>query len=341
MRTHWLAWLLVACAIAPVGADPDAKKPATKDVAKAEKAPKPPKEPKVDVTTLTDDPKLGKADRVDGEEQKNLVAFTFDDGPNPSTTPAVIDALQKYDIPATFFIVSQRIVGKLGEKSRDVLQREIKGGFTIGSHSYSHPNLRGSDSKKLSLEIDDAIRILAKESERKIGLFRAPFGALDNASRGWLKKRNLTEVFWSVDTLDWKARDAERLRKKVIHMIIKQDGGVVLMHDVKPITASIVAHVFDDLEAENCTRLADKHEPIIPVSIHYFLRDKKQPRPVPDEVKKVTDAYRAALPARCAKRPPPPPPEPKPEKPAKDVKDVKPSVPKDPAKPEAKPVPKP
>jgi hypothetical protein len=124
----------------------------------------------------------------------------------------------------------------------------------------------------------------------------------------------LTEVFWSVDTLDWQARDANRLRKKVINMIVKQDGGVVLMHDVKPITAQIIAGVFDDLEVENCKRLADKKDPILPVSIHYFLRDKKQPRAVPDEVKKQTDAYRSALPGRCAKRPPPPPP-PAPAKP--------------------------
>ena len=74
------------------------------------------------------------------------------------------------------------------------------------------------------------------------------------------------------------------------------------MHDVKPITAKIIADVFDDLEAENCKRLASNREPIIPVSLHYFLKDNKTPRAIPEVVKARTDGYRAALPARCARR---------------------------------------
>src|SRR5262249_23291654 len=105
-------------------------------------------------------------------------------------------------------------------------------------------------------------------------------------------------------TLDWRAHDAEKLRKKVLRMILKQNGGVVLMHDVKPITAKIVADVFDDLEAENCRRLAAKQEPIWPVSLHYFLRDGKTPRTIPDDVRKRTEAYKASLPGRCSKRAP-------------------------------------
>ncbi len=311
VRRHWIGWLLLTCMATGASAE------------KTEKQPKP-KEPKVDVATLTDDPVLGKADRIEGEELKGYVAFTFDDGPNPTTTPAVIDALEKYNVPATFFIVSQRLLGKNGEKSREILQRQVKAGFTIGSHSYSHPNLRSSSATKLGLEIDDAIRILAKESGKKIGLFRAPFGALDKTSRGWLKKRGLTEAFWSVDTLDWKAKDSERLRNKVMSMIVKQEGGVVLMHDVKPITAKITALVLDDLEAENCKRLAEKKTPILPVSIHYFIRDKKQQRQIPDEVKKTTEAYRTALPNRCSKRPPPPPPKAEPVKKASSTKSEKP-----------------
>jgi peptidoglycan/xylan/chitin deacetylase (PgdA/CDA1 family) len=304
VRTHWLGWLLVACLSTHVSAEKTQSKETPKKDPPKKAEPKP-KEPKVDVSTLTDDAELGKADRIEGEELKGYVAFTFDDGPSPQTTPAVIDALEKYNVPATFFIVSQRLLGKYGEKGREILQRLVKGGFTIASHSYSHPNLRGSNAKTLSLEIDDAIRILAKESGKKIGLFRAPFGALDATSRGWLKKRGLTEAFWSVDTLDWKANDSERLRKKTMSMIVKQEGGVVLLHDIKPITAKITVQVLDDLEAENCKRLADKKDPILPVSIHYFIRDKKQQRALPDAVKKQTEAYRTALPGRCAKRPPP------------------------------------
>ncbi len=259
-----------------------------------------------DLKAMTDDPLLGKASRVEGEEMHGVVAFTFDDGPNPETTPSVIDALEKYDVPATFFIVTSRISGKLGAKGRDVLARELSDGFLVGSHSVTHPNLKFAEGAQLDHEIDQSIRTLAKEANRPIGLFRPPYGALSGAGRMRLKRLGLTEVIWSIDTLDWRAHDQERLRKKVLNMIIKQNGGIVLMHDVKPITAKVIATVLDDLEAENCQRLSENKEPIVPVSLHYFLRDGKTPRAVPEEVQKRTEAYKAKLPDRCKARPAPP-----------------------------------
>jgi peptidoglycan-N-acetylglucosamine deacetylase len=268
---------------------------------------------------LTDDPVVGKADRIDGDEAKGIVAFTFDDGPNPETTPQVIDALEKYDVPATFFIVTQRISGKHGEKAREILHRELDAGFLVGSHSVSHANLKHASGDKLTQEIDASIKTLAVEAGRPIGMFRPPYGSINPTGRVRLKKLGLTEVQWSVDTLDWKAHNQARLRKKVISMIKQDGGGVVLMHDVKPITARVVAEVLDDLEAENCARLADGREPIVPVSLHYFLKDGKATRELPDAVKQRTLAYKTALPQRCTKRPAPPPapPEPAPKHAAK------------------------
>jgi peptidoglycan/xylan/chitin deacetylase (PgdA/CDA1 family) len=264
---------------------------------------------------LTDDPVLGKADRIDGNETSGVVAFTFDDGPNPETTPAVIAALEKYDIPASFFIVTRRIEGKHGERSREILKQQLDAGFTIGSHSISHPNLKFANKDKLAREIDGSIRTLSPAANRPIGMFRFPFGAANRLGRVRLHKLGLTEVFWSVDTLDWKAKNADKLRKKVFSMIMRQHGGVVLMHDVKPITARIIADVFDDLEAENCARLVANQDPILPVSLHYFLKVGKTSRPIPEAVKERTERYRTSLPARCAKRSPPPPATPIPAKP--------------------------
>ena len=322
-----LGWMLLTALAAAAHAEP-AQVPASRPAATADPLPPetaasearpkrvaaatPPAAPAAldarSLRALTDDPVLGKASRVDGDERKGLVAFTFDDGPNPETTPAVIAALEKYDIPATFFIVTQRIAGKHGEKGRELLQRELAGGFLVGSHSVTHANLKHASGDQLAREVDASIRTLAAEAHRPIGLFRPPYGSLSPAGRVWLKKLGLTEVLWSVDTLDWKAHDAERLRRKVISMIKHDEGGVVLMHDVKPITARVVAEVLDDLEAENCARIATHREPILPVSLHYFLRElrdgKPAPRELPAAVEQRTAAYRAALPERCARRPP-------------------------------------
>lgn len=261
----------------------------------------------VEPNEFTNDPVLGKATRVHGEETTGLVTFTFDDGPNPETTPAVLDALKQYEIPATFFVVTRRLTGKLGEKPRELLARTMAEGHLVASHSVTHAHLGRADAKKLAREVDKSFEVLAAEAKRPIGLFRAPFGALGAAGRARLKKLGVTEVFWSIDTLDWQAKHADKLRKKVMAMIVKQKGGVVLMHDVKPITAEVIAGVLDDLEAENCRRLTAKQEPIWPVPIHYFLRDGKKRRAVPEDVAKRTEAYKLALPGRCAKRPAPAP----------------------------------
>lgn len=264
-------------------------------------------DPKAPLKSLTDDPILGNSPRVNGDEVHGVVAFTFDDGPNPETTPSVIDALEKYDIPATFFIVTQRLVGKHGELPRDILHRELADHFMVGSHSVSHKLLKTAGAELVAKEMDASFRTLAKEADRPIGLFRPPYGALSGTGRARLKQLGVTEVIWSIDTLDWKAHDAEKLRKKVLKMILHDNGGVVLMHDVKPITAKIIANVLDDLEAENCRRVAAQpaQEPIWPVSLHYFLRDdKKTSRAIPADVQKRTEAYKAGLPNRCKNRAP-------------------------------------
>jgi peptidoglycan/xylan/chitin deacetylase (PgdA/CDA1 family) len=255
-----------------------------------------------DLPALTDDPVLGKSGRVNGRGVQGVVAFTFDDGPSPETTPAVLDALEKYDIPATFFIVTRHFLGKEGEKSRAILQRELAEGFLVGSHTTMHHNLKHADGTEITSEIDDSFRILSKEANRTIALFRPPYGKLSLAGRAHLDKLGVTEVTWSIDTRDWEAKNAGVLRKAVLKMILERNGGIVLMHDVKPITAKIIHDVLDDLEAENCKRLDEKRDPIVPVSLHYFLHDGDSSRAIPSDVQKRTEAYRLALPVRCLNR---------------------------------------
>jgi peptidoglycan/xylan/chitin deacetylase (PgdA/CDA1 family) len=269
-------------------------------------------QPSLDATTpghdsdawLTADPVLGGADRIDGREaDKYLVAFTFDDGPDRNTTGIVLDALALYDVPATFFLVTRRLLGKSGEVPRALMERAHREGHLIGSHTVSHRRLKSTTERLLTEEVDGSLKTMVRVSGRPVGLFRPPFGSLSKAGSQWLAKRGLTNTLWSIDTLDWQARDAAILRAKVLSMILHDEGGVVLMHDVKKMTAEIIAGVFDDLEAANCARLTSGRQPIIPVSLHYFLKLGKQNRPVPPEVADRTAAYRAALPTRCAQRP--------------------------------------
>lgn len=256
-----------------------------------------------ELRALAADRQLAGADQVRGSEHPGVVAFTFDDGPHRDTTPVVIDALLRYDVPATFFIVTKRLTD---EASRQLIERQLAAGFTVGSHTVSHRNLRRARPAEMVDQIDSSLRSLAMVAGRPIGLFRPPFGAMSDRARAHLTERGMTEVRWSIDPRDWDAapENAAALRAETLTMILRAGGGIVLLHDVKAVTAGIIAPLLDDLEAENCRRLAsaDGLTPIIPVSLHYFLRDRQQPRAVPREVEARTAAYRAGLPARCAAR---------------------------------------
>lgn len=255
-----------------------------------------------DLAQLTDDPLLARADRITGLEVRGMVAFTFDDGPNPETTPRVMEALERYDVPATFFVVTRRLVGPLAEANRAVLAQQLAAGFLVASHSVSHTNLETVSTKAIRREIDQSVRVLSEQAALPIGLFRAPFGALDDRGREHLKRRGLTEVKWSIDPMDWRELDGDLLRERALAAILAQEGGVVLMHDVKEVTARSIGRLLDDLEAANCRRLRWKQAPILPASLHYWLRDNGKPRPVPEAVKQRTAAYRKVLPIRCIRR---------------------------------------
>jgi peptidoglycan/xylan/chitin deacetylase (PgdA/CDA1 family) len=262
-----------------------------------------PEEPRIDASKYTKDPVLAGADRVVGRDRAGYVAFTFDDGPNPTYTPTVIAALQKYDVPATFFIITRAITtATRAEQSKKLLARELELGYTIGDHTAHHANLQKVDEDKLTAEVDSSIVTLSKIANRSIGLFRAPYGRLNDHSRERLTQLGVTDVYWSIDSRDWELGTAKLVREHVLRSIKDENGGVVLMHDTHKITAEVIHEVLDDLEAENCRRLAVKETPIWPVSVHYFLQDNGRPRAIPEDVAKRTLAYQKALPDRCALR---------------------------------------
>ena len=248
------------------------------------------------------EPITGGAARIGGEATGNFIAFTFDDGPHEPTTPAVLDALAQYQVPATFFVVTKRLRGKVGAGRRELLARIRSEGHLVGSHTVSHPNLSRLRKKAVVREIDRSLIQLTQVIDAPVGMFRAPFGAMPAVATLQIKKRNLTEVRWSLDSKDFKHPNPTKLRARVKKMFADGGRGVILFHDTKRSTAHAIGGILEDLEVMNCARLAAKEEPVLPVSIHYFLRDGHKPRAVPEEVQRRTQQYRETLNARCLAR---------------------------------------
>jgi peptidoglycan/xylan/chitin deacetylase (PgdA/CDA1 family) len=247
------------------------------------------------------------AQEIIGDKQQgtSYVTFTFDDGPNRETTSAVLDALAHYDIPATFFVVGRRFTGK-GERAQAnaaTLDRALSAGHEIGNHTFAHKNLRKLSTRQMREAIDaNAIAIATRIGYRPY-LFRPPYGALNRKVRAFLAEREYTVAMWSIDPKDFRVGTPVSLRKRVTRAILQRGGGVVLMHDTKARSAQAIAGILDDLEAENCRRQNAGVSLILPVSIHYFLRERGgSPRPVPSRVAERTERYRASLAERCQRR---------------------------------------
>ena len=159
-----------------------------------------------------------------------MVALTFDDGPNPETTPRILEALGENYSHATFFVV-----GTNAEKYQDVLQSISAGGNELGNHTYNHANLTSLDSDGVEKEINKVNRVVKKATGEKATVIRPPYGSYNDAV---LKLADEPLILWNIDTEDWKSRNA----KKIVDAVMKnvKDGDIILMHDIYETTADAV-----------------------------------------------------------------------------------------------------
>ena len=167
-----------------------------------------------------------------------MVALTFDDGPNPSSTNRILDTLQKYNAVATFFDL-----GKLAVAYPDVVKRELSIGCEVGSHTYGHVNLNNLSAPAIKNEIESSKNAFISVLGKDVGLIRPPYG---NANE--LVKANLPYpiINWNVDTLDWKTRNKDAIVNEV-RKIDNLDGKIVLMHSIYETTADAVEVIVPEL----------------------------------------------------------------------------------------------
>ncbi|MEU5892850.1 bifunctional polysaccharide deacetylase/glycosyltransferase family 2 protein [Streptomyces sp. NPDC047461] len=159
------------------------------------------------------------------------IALTFDDGPNPTYTPQVLEILEKYDVPATFFVV-----GSMVSRYPGIVKDMVEQGNEVGIHTFTHVDLSYQSDARVNREMQQTQLALAGAAGITTTLFRAPYSsetdAIDNYS--WpvyekLGEDGYTSVFVDTDSDDWK--------KPGVSKIVKwatpdgNDGASVLFHD--------------------------------------------------------------------------------------------------------------
>ncbi|MFN2607336.1 MAG: polysaccharide deacetylase family protein [Acidimicrobiales bacterium] len=152
------------------------------------------------------------------------VALTFDDGPDPEHTPAVLDELGRLGIVATFFLVGHRATAHPG-----IVRRIIDEGHAVGSHSNSHPEPWGIPMPDLVREYRRGRVQVERAARRPVPLFRPPKGYVDGRGAAAMLAARLRPWLWTIDPHDWVpgVRPAEILAG----LADLGSGDVVLLHD--------------------------------------------------------------------------------------------------------------
>ncbi|MFJ8537438.1 bifunctional polysaccharide deacetylase/glycosyltransferase family 2 protein [Streptomyces sp. NPDC093591] len=159
------------------------------------------------------------------------IALTFDDGPNPTWTPQVLEILKKYDVPATFFVV-----GSMVSRYPGIVEDMVEQGNEVGIHTFTHVDLSYQSDARVNREMQQTQLALAGAAGITTTLFRAPYSsetdAIDNYSWPVYKKlgeSGYTSVFVDTDSDDWKRPGVS----KIVKWATPEDGegASVLFHD--------------------------------------------------------------------------------------------------------------
>jgi peptidoglycan/xylan/chitin deacetylase (PgdA/CDA1 family) len=173
------------------------------------------------------------------------VVLTFDDGPWPHRTPAVLHALAAHCTHAIFFPI-----GKHATYEPGILKQVVAAGHTVGSHTWSHKNLAARPVQEGKDEIEMGISAVAWA----VGAPTAPFfrfPALKHPPElvTYLGERNIAIFSTDMDSFDFKMRKPEQVRKAVMAKLKKFGKGIVLMHDFQQATAAAAMDLLNDLKA--------------------------------------------------------------------------------------------
>jgi len=159
------------------------------------------------------------------DTSRKVVVLTFDDGPHPVFTPAILEILDQYQVKATFFMIGNRM-----EKYPGLVREVYERGHEIANHTYTHPNdLRTLPMVTLNSELDRTNELIRQTTGKECTLFRPPRGILNNRLVEEISCQGYGIYLWTVSADNRNAPTPELMCARVEKNI--QPGGIILLHD--------------------------------------------------------------------------------------------------------------
>lgn len=170
---------------------------------------------------------------------KKTVALTFDDGPNGSRTNKIVELLEQNKAHATFFMVGNKM-----NYGAATIQNVLAKGNEIGSHSYSHKNMKRQKVSELIEDEEKTKSIYRNLTGQELVYTRPPYGSINTTV-----KESLDTIFitWNLDTEDWLHRNKDYIVDYVVENV--EDGDIILMHDSYDTTVEAVSVLLPKLYA--------------------------------------------------------------------------------------------
>ena len=224
-------------------------------------------------------------------DRPGMLALTFDDGPDPRWTPAILDILKQENVPATFFII-----GKNGQANPELVRRIVDEGHEVGNHSFTHPNLGEIPLSLTELELNATQRLIESEVGRSTVLFRPPYFGDAEADKPQevepaLVAQNLGYIMVGVriDPDDWQLPvTADQIVQRTIDRAKDSNpdtrGEIILLHDSggdRSATVEALPRLIHELKARGYRFVAvsdlaglsrDQVMPVIPAGQRVFTR---------------------------------------------------------------------
>ena len=210
------------------------------------------------------------------------VALTFDDGPNPTTTPIILDILAERGILATFFINGKRVTDAT---QRAILARMLEEGHIIANHSHNHTDLKKASRATLDSEVRRTHEVLVEAGEER-RWFRFPYGSSSCSTAQFVRDEfGYTVTGWHVDSADWCFASStggvghcasstfkwvpDGFRSDMVGYTVSQtktqNGGILLFHDIHKNTADALPEIIDQLEEAGFTFATLNDEGVFPL----------------------------------------------------------------------------